>query len=60
MGKFIFLDVNCSTNATKNSRAWLFLDAMINRFVCQLVTELRKGNAILDLVFISNEYATEK
>lgn len=37
----------------------VFLDVMANRFLHQVVTETLKGDAILDLVLVGNEFIEE-
>ncbi|CAM4590660.1 unnamed protein product [Lepidochelys kempii] len=58
MGDFNFPDIDWRTSASNNNRAQIFLDAITDGFLHQVVAEPTRGDVILDLV--SNEDLTEE
>ncbi|CAM4663482.1 unnamed protein product [Lepidochelys kempii] len=59
MGDFNFPDIDWRTSAS-NNRAQIFLDAIADGFLHQVVAELTRRDAILDLVLVSNEDLIEE
>ncbi|CAM4513742.1 unnamed protein product [Caretta caretta] len=60
MGDFNFPDIDWRTSASNNNRAQIFLDAIADGFLQQVVAEPTRGDAILDLVLVSNEDLIEE
>ncbi|CAM4539487.1 unnamed protein product [Lepidochelys kempii] len=60
MGDFNFPDIDWRTSASNNNRAQIFLDAIADGFLHQVVAELARGDAILDLDLVSSEDLIEE
>ncbi|CAM5118465.1 unnamed protein product [Natator depressus] len=60
MGDFNFLDIDWRTSASNNNMAQIFLDAIADGFLHQVVAEPTRGDAILDLVLVSSEDLIEE
>ncbi|CAM4591681.1 unnamed protein product [Lepidochelys kempii] len=55
MGNFNFPDIDWRTSASNNNRAQIFLDAIADGFLHQVVAEPMRGDAILDFILVSCE-----
>ncbi|CAM5117040.1 unnamed protein product [Natator depressus] len=60
MGDFNFPDIDWRMSASNNNRAQIFLDAIADGFLQQVVAEPTRGDAILDLVLVSSEDLIEE
>lgn len=60
MREFNFPNIDWKTSATNNSRIQIFQNVVADRFLHQTVTEPTRGDAILDLLLVSNENLIEE
>ncbi|CAM4590454.1 unnamed protein product [Lepidochelys kempii] len=60
MGDLNFPDIDWRTSANNNNRAQIFLDAIADGFLHQVVAEPTRGDAILDLVLVISEDLIEE